>query len=364
MSRDLSTSRDPLTVAVLVPDPGSLFETSVPLAVFGVDRSDAGVPRFEVLPFAEPGRPRTAGTTAGVRLTVPHGPEAMDRAGTVIVPTWRTPPDEPHPRLLDGLRRAHDEGATVVGLCLGAFVLAGAGLLDGRSATTHWLCTGLLAERHPQVDVRPDVLFVDEGTVLTAAGSAAGLDACLHLLGREHGTAAAAAVARRMVVPLQRAGGQAQFIDHPMPAPDGDCPVARTLHWALEHLSQPLEVAALAARAHLSRRSFDRRFRAVTGQSPHRWVLDQRVLRARRLLESCDLSVEEIARSSGFSSAVALRPHFRRISGLSPTAYRQTFGGPASRPAAGGRDGRPAGGTQPGAGTRTRPASVMTASAS
>ena len=264
-------------------------------------------------------------TNGGLRLDAPHGLDALDRAGTVVVPVWRDAHERPAEPILAALQAAHADGAVVVGLCLGAFVLAAAGLLDGRRAATHWASAQLLASTYPEVEVDADVLFVDEGDVLTSAGSAAGIDACLHLVRRLHGPAAASAIARRMVVPPQRSGGQAQYIEHPLPPRRSGGELDDVLAYALAHLGNDLGVDDLAARAHLSRRTFDRRFRATTGSSPMQWLLHQRVLHAQRLLEGTDLSVDEVARRVGLSTGVSLRPHFRRAVGVSPQRYRDTF---------------------------------------
>jgi transcriptional regulator GlxA family with amidase domain len=309
-------------VAVLLFDGCPLFETSVPLSVFGVDRSDTGAPVFDIRAVA--GEPGPVVTTAGVVLTAPHGLAAVDRAGIVIVPTWRDPAEQPPAAVLAALRRAHREGALILGLCLGAFVLAAAGLLDGRRAATHWRYAERLAAAHPAVEVDPAVLYVDDGQVITSAGTAAGLDACLHVVRREYGAAAAAAIARRMVVSPHRSGGQAQFRENPLPTQAG-AELSDVLAWALDNLDAGLDVQSLSNRAHLSRRTFDRRFREVVGTSPLDWLLHQRVLEAQRLLEGSDLTVDTVASRVGFSNAVAMRPHFRRIVGVSPQSYRQSF---------------------------------------
>jgi transcriptional regulator GlxA family with amidase domain len=246
-----------------------------------------------------------------------------------VVPSWRPPGGaRPPARLLDALRAAHARGATVAGLCLGAFVLADAGLLDGRRATTHWHHAAELRAGYPAVNVDDGVLYVDEGDVLTSAGSAAGIDACLHLVRRQHGAAAANAVARSMVVAPHRAGGQAQYVEHPVPAPATGDPLDAVLAHALGHLDDPtIDVDAMAALANMSRRTFDRRFRDRTGSSPLSWLITQRVLHAERLLESSALGVDEVARRVGFTDGVALRPHFRRIVGVAPQTYRKTFAG-------------------------------------
>lgn len=331
--------RDPRTIAVLIVEDGPMFETSVPLAVFGVDRSAAGVPLFRVLPFAVSGAGSATSSTAGMLMTAPYGLEALDTAGTVIVPTWSHPDVEPPAEILQALAEAYHDGARIVGLCLGAFVLAAAGLLDGRRATTHWMCSATLAQRYPKIQVEADVLYVDDGRVLTSAGSSSGIDACLHLLRRDHGASVAATVARRMVVPPHRSGGQAQYIERPVPDQADDHPVLAAAGWAVGRLEQAIEVGDMAARAAMSRRSFDRAFRELTGSSPLRWLLHQRVLRAQRLLESTDLSVDAVANAVGFASAVTLRSHFRRLVGVSPQSYRTTFrdgAGPTNDPVPGG----------------------------
>ena len=315
--------RDRSTVAVLMFDGAPLFETAVPMSVFGVDRTRSGAPSFRLLSVAaEPGR---ITSTGGVQMHAPYGLDALDRAGIVVVPSWREPGKRPPEAVTAALRAAHDDGAIVVGLCLGAFVLAAAGLLDGRRSATHWSYAPELAALHPGIEVDASALFVDLGDVLTSAGAAAGIDACLHLVRRVWGAAAANAIARRMVVPPQRSGDQAQFIEQPVPEAGGD-DLAEVLAYAVTHLSDDLNVDDLAARAHLSRRSFDRRFRTITGASPHQWLLHQRIHHAQRLLESTDLSIDTIARQVGLATGVSLRPTFRRIVGVSPQSYRGTFG--------------------------------------
>lgn len=310
-------------VAVLVFDGAPLFETSVPLSVFGVDRTASGAPAFEVVAVAADGC--AMHSTGGVQLTAGHRLASLEDADVLVVPSWRDPAEIPPRGVLEALAGAHERGATVVGLCLGAFVLAAAGLLDGRRAATHWMYAPMLAQMYPQVQVDPAVLFVDHGDVLTSAGTAAGIDACLHLVRTRHGARAAAAIARRMVVAPQRAGGQAQFIEQVVQDGQDGQDLSAVLAYALEHLDEDLGVADLAARAHLSRRSFDRRFRAVTGTSPRQWLLHQRVLSAQRLLEETDLPVDRVAAAVGFGSGVSLRPHFRRIVGVSPQGYRASF---------------------------------------
>lgn len=325
MPASLASTRSATAVGVLLGAGAGLLELSVPPRVFGVDLSARGGPRFDVVTVAE--RPGPVATTAGIELHAPYPLSALATAGIVIVPGWRDPSCEPvAPEALDMVRAAYEEGAIVAGLCLGAFVLAEAGLLDCRRATTHWHYTDVLARRHPSTQVTHDVLYVDEGRIITSAGSAAGIDACLHLLRREYGVDAANAVARQMVVAPHRTGGQAQFIEYPVPESQQADLVGDAIDYALAHLDDAgLDIDALAARAHVSRRTFDRRFRQATGSSPLQWLLHQRVLRAQHLLERTTLNIDGVARRCGFADAVAFRPHFRRIVGVSPQAYRTTF---------------------------------------
>lgn len=326
MPSPASRDRSPTTVGVIFGHDAPLLELAAPPRIFGIDLSSRGGPRFDLVTVPE--RPGPVPTTAGIQLVATHPMSALSTAGIVIVPGWRDPADPTPvaPPVLAALRTAYDEGAVVVGLCGGAFVLAEAGLLEGRRATTHWRHTALLAERYPTTEVVHDVLYVDEGRVLTSAGSAAGIDACLHLLRREHGPAAANAAARTLVVAPHRTGGQAQFVEYPVPsARDGD-PVGEAMGHALDRLGDAtLDIDAIAGHVHLSRRTFDRRFRQSTGLSPLQWLLQQRVLRAQHLLETTTLDVDAVARRCGFSDAVALRPHFRRQVGVPPQTYRATF---------------------------------------
>ncbi|MER7402436.1 helix-turn-helix domain-containing protein [Streptomyces sp. NPDC000070] len=322
-ARKLSGRRRKEIVAVLLFSGGPIFESSIPLSVFGVDRQDAGVPRYRLLVCG--GEDGPLRTTGGLELSAPHGLEAISRAGTVVVPAWRSITSPPPDDALDALRRAHEEGARIVGLCTGAFVLAAAGLLDGRPATTHWMYAPTLAKRYPSVHVDPRELFVDDGDVLTSAGTAAGIDLCLHIVRTDHGNEAAGALARRLVVPPRRSGGQERYLDRSLPEEIGADPLAEVVAWALEHLHEQFDVETLAARAYMSRRTFDRRFRSLTGSAPLQWLITQRVLQAQRLLETSDYSVDEVAGRCGFRSPVALRGHFRRQLGSSPAAYRAAY---------------------------------------
>ncbi|QSB17083.1 helix-turn-helix domain-containing protein [Natronosporangium hydrolyticum] len=254
------------------------------------------------------------------------GLDRLPYADTVIVPAVADTVADPPAELVAAVRAAHEAGARVVSLCTGAFVLAAAGLLDGLRATTHWAHTGELATRYPRVRVDPDVLYVDNGTVLTSAGKAAAMDLCLHVVRRDYGPAIANLVARRLVVPPHRAGGQAQFVTTPVPTQDSH-PLAELLPWAMRRLDQPLTVADLARQANLSERQLARHFRSVTGTTPLQWLLTQRIRRAQELLESTDDSVDMIASAAGMGTATTLRRHLHRTVGVTPAAYRRTFRG-------------------------------------
>lgn len=308
-------------VAALVHDGVAPFELGVLCEAFGLDRRDDGVPLVD---FAVCGlRPGRVATDQGFGLHVEHGLGRLEEADLVAVPAMGRDHDVPGP-LLEAIRRAHDRGARVLSVCSGAFVLGAAGLLDGRECTTHWRYTHELAARFPQAQVVPEVLYVDAGSVVTSAGTAAGLDACLHLWRQEHGARVAAAVARRMVVPPHRDGGQAQFIARAVPECDADT-LGPLLTWITEHLGEDLGVDRLARRAGMSARTFARRFRDETGATPHAWITAQRVRAAEELLEASDRSVEWIAGEVGFGTAAALRQHFGRARGVSPQQYRRQF---------------------------------------
>ncbi|WP_344218650.1 helix-turn-helix domain-containing protein [Kribbella sancticallisti] len=253
-----------------------------------------------------------------------HGLDRLASADTVLVPACADIDDPPPPELIEAVRAAHEAGARVASLCTGAFVLGAAGLLDGRRATTHWAHTDELSARHPQAVVDPDVLYTDNGSVLTAAGKAAAVDLCLHLVHLDHGATVANSVARRLVVPPHRAGGQAQFVSTPMKV-SGDHMLAGLLAWTQERLDQPLTVTDLAKRANLSPRQLNRQFRSVTGQAPLQWLLVQRVRRAQQLLEATDDSIEGVAVATGMGTATTLRRQFKRVVGVPPDTYRRSF---------------------------------------
>lgn len=303
------------------------FHLSVPCIVFGEARP-TGSPFEVVVCAAEPGPLRT---TAGFGLTGLAPLSVLKKAQAIVVPSWRDVADRPPERLLGTLRQAHARGAQIVGLCLGAHVLAEAGLLDGRRATTHWEYARDMAERFPAVHVDADVLYIEDGNVLTSAGTAAGLDACLHLLRQRLGAAEANRVARRLVVSPHREGGQAQFIEQPLPKTAGGTRLARLIDAVRERLGEPHDLDSLAAEVRMSRRSFTRHFKALTGTTVQSWLLAERLAQSQRLLERTDQPVERVAEMAGFGSVVSLRYHFRRAFGVSPTAWRQGFGGRPGR---------------------------------
>lgn len=309
------------TVAAYVPHGVGMLAVGIITEVFGPHGPQ--LPGFEVALCAD--RPGPVPTDCGVPLSIAHGLDRLADADLLVVlpgAGFRTPPA---PAVLDALRAAHDRGCVVAAHCVGTFALATAGLLDGRRATTHWRFAGLLADRHPDVTVEPDALYIDEGTVVTGAGAAAGVDLCLHLLRREYGAALANAVARDMVLPSHRDGGQAQYLAAPVPEDGQDERLTAVLGWAREHLHEALPVTELARRAMMSKRTFARRFTAATGTSPHAWLRSLRLSRAEELLESTDLPVEEIARRVGYGSAAVLREQFVRRRGVPPRSYRRAF---------------------------------------
>jgi AraC family transcriptional activator FtrA len=310
-------------VAIVVYDGVGVFELGVACDVFGnTDLTDLGVPWYRLSICGAGGTTVTA--DGGLRIEPPYGLERIRRVDTLIVPpTDRI--DELPAEVFDALRRAHARRCRIISLCTGAFILAEAGLLKGRRATTHWTECDDLARRYPDVSVDPGVLYVDEGDILTSAGSAASIDLCLYVVRCDYGSDVATRLARELVVPPQRDGGQAQYIDTPLPALDDSSLFADTITWAQEHLNEPLTVADLAARSAMSPRTFARQFLAATGTTPHQWLQRQRVHLAQRLLETSDFSIESVAAGTGFCTAGNLRKHFSRILHTSPQAYRRTF---------------------------------------
>lgn len=318
------TLADTVRVAIYAFDGVTMFHLAVPQMVFG-EVTRQGLGRWETVLFAD--RPGSVRTTEGNTIGGVLGLAAADDADLVVVPSWYLDGRDPTPELLRTLTGAHDRGAAIAGLCLGAIAVADTGLLSGRSAVTHWHAVDLLAARHPDVTVDGGVLYVDHGDILTSAGTASALDACLHVVRSRLGATAANRVARSLVVAPHRDGGQAQYVERPLPDRATGDPVSEVITWALAHLGEPLTVDRLAARAHLSRRTFIRAFQAATGATPAAWVRTQRLEEARRLLESTGLSVEQIATRCGFGNAVTLRQNFAACFATTPSAYRHRFGG-------------------------------------
>ena len=322
-----STSPPLLSVAVIAFDGISPFHLSVPCLVFGEDAVHGDGPRFETTVCAEqPGRFDSA---AGFGIEVTAGFEVLRTADLVVLPWWPSHLPAASPALLEALRAAHRRGAVLVGLCLGSFVLAQAGLLDGRPATTHWHLASAFAERHPEVRLDADVLYVDDGSVLTSAGTAAGLDCCLHLMRRLCGAEVANRAARRMVVAPHRQGSQAQFIAQPVrPVVQGDR-ISELLDWVGSHLDETHSLDSLAERTRMSRRTFTRHFREATGTTVGRWLQGQRLALAQQLLETTQRPIDLIAVEAGFGTALSMRQHFSAALATSPSAYRREFQGAA-----------------------------------
>ena len=318
----------PIRVAVLAFEGVSLFHLSVPAMVFGAAAPSSGLPLYEVrycAPVA--GRVRC---DQGMEIDVPGGLDAMRDADLVIVPSWRHAQEVAPAALSLALRQAHDRGAQVAGLCLGAFVLGDAGLLDGRRATTHWACRELFSRRFPLAHFLPDVLYVDDGQIITSAGTVAAVDCCLHLVRQRHGADVANRVARLLVTPAHRQGGQAQYIEQPVAARASDNRLPGVLEWAREHLATALSLDQLADVAKMSRRTFTRRFREATGTTVHKWLVAERIGRAQQLLETTDMPMEQLATAVGFGTTLSLRQHFASQLQTTPMAYRRSFRAAAS----------------------------------
>lgn len=303
------------------------FEFGCVTELFALERPELGVEwyRFAVC-ASEPGPLRAAG---GITVAAPYALKLLDRADTIVVPGWRDADELPPEPLLKKLRKAHQRGARLCSICSGVFVLAAAGVLDGRTVTTHWRYAEKLQQRYPQVCVEPDALYVDEGQIITSAGSAAGLDMLLHLVRRDHGGAVANRVAQRLVVAPHREGGQAQFVPRPMPQ-DESGRLAKLMDWMRQHSAMSHTLSSLADRAAMSPRTLQRQFHDATGMAPYEWLVRERVAAAREMLEAqSTLPIGRIAELAGFGSEESMRRHFRRIVLTSPTAYREKFGNSA-----------------------------------
>lgn len=313
----------PGLVAILAYDGLCTFEFGIAVEIFGLTRPEFDFPWYQHQIVAVDDGPMRA--MGGIQVLADGGMPLLETARTIIVPGWRDRQAPVPEALLDALRQAHARGARLLSICSGVFVLAATGLLDGHRATTHWRYTSELAERFPNILVDPDVLYVDSGQLITSAGSAAGIDACLHLVARDFGTQVANSVARRLVMSPQRTGGQAQFIPAPVSAsPRSD--LSRVMQWARERLHQPLEVRDLASEAAMSERTFLRRFTEASGLSPKTWLQHQRLARARELLESTSANTEQIAERCGYRSVESFRVAFRSVVGVPPSVYRERFG--------------------------------------
>lgn len=324
---DLTATHAPASAHVIgayLFDGMSAFELGCVTEVFALPR-----PELDVTPWyafrACAGTQRPLRALGGFALVAEHDLRDFSETDTLIVTAVPDVRGEVPSELVDALRSGYERGARIVSICSGAFALAAAGLLDGRRATTHWRYADVFRRRFPRVQLDPDVLYVDEGRVLTGAGSAAGLDLCLHLLRLDHGSTVANAVARRLVLPPHRDGGQAQFIEAPVGPAERDDGVARSLAWALENLATPISVADLARVAHQSPRSYLRHFALATGTSPLRWLVNQRLAAARELLETGDAPIEQVGAAVGFADPATFRHHFAKVVGTSPSAYRRTF---------------------------------------
>jgi AraC family transcriptional activator FtrA len=316
------TARDPRRVVALAYDGLGTFEFGIVVELFGLPRRYLGVEwyNFEVC-SVERGPIRATG---GIRIEANRGLRTLQQAGTIVIPGWRDPDEPPPQSLVRALRSAHAAGARLVSICSGVFVLAATGLLDDKRVTTHWRYVDQLKALFPKVRVEPDVLYVDEGSILTSAGSAAGIDLCLHIVRCDYGAEIANEIARRLVMPPHREGGQAQYVREPMPSP-GTGGLAPLMQWAQSHLDKTLQVEDLARRAAMSPRTFARRFAEQTGTTPHQWLTHQRLFAAQRRLETTIESIDQVAEAVGLQTAATLRQHFNRILGTTPTAYRRQF---------------------------------------
>ena len=313
-------------VAILLFDRPSMFEMSIAIEVWGNDRSDEGVPLSEVRVCSAEGP--TLRANAGFEMLLHHGVEALAWADTIVIPAAPYPLDEREygRPVLEALRAAHERGARIASFCSGAFVLASTGLLDGRKATTHWVFANKFRLRFPSIELDRNVLYVGGDGLYTSAGTSSGIDLCLHLVREDWGADVANTIARRMVVPPHRDGGQAQYVEQPMPAADDvDGDLRAVLRWVEANLERHITVDELARRAAMTPRTFARRFKAATGTTPLQWILHQRLVAAQRMLEATRATIDEVAAACGFGSAAAMRQHFTKVVGSTPSAYRATF---------------------------------------
>ncbi|WP_026926903.1 GlxA family transcriptional regulator [Granulicoccus phenolivorans] len=313
-----------MKIAIHAFDGITMFHLAAPLVVFGEVIRQGLAEDWSMVVFSADGAP--VRTADGILLADIAGPAAAATADLLVLPSWPAEFPPVPDTLADLVRTAHERGTAVAGLCLGAVPVAASGILDGRTAVTHWAGAAALARAHPEVTVEPAALYLDHGDVLTSAGTASALDACLHLVRTRLGAEAAATVARHLVIAPHREGSQAQYIERPLPADHGTGPIADAMTWALAHLDEPLGVAELAAHAHMSTRNFSRRFRETAGTSPAKWLLARRLDDARRLLETTEWSITRIAAACGFASAVTFRQNFVAAYATTPTSYRRRFG--------------------------------------
>lgn len=314
----------PHLVVALAYDRLCTFEFGCTVELFALERPELGVRWYDFAVCAiEPGVIRAAG---GITVQAPYAPALLEQADTIVIPGWRDADELPPPALLEALRAAHRRGARLCSICSGVFVLAAAGLLDGQRATTHWRYADQLARRYPKIQVQPDALYVDSGQVVTAAGSAAGIDMLLHLVRRDYGARIGNQVAQRLVVAPHREGGQAQFLPRPM-AHDEQGRLSRLMDWLRAHPAQPHTIATMAGRAAMSPRTLQRQFQQATGLGPVEWLIRERVAIVKELLEAPEIPLAQVAERAGFGSEASLRHHFRRLASTTPGAYRRRFSG-------------------------------------
>jgi len=328
------TNQGPGLVVTIIYDGLCTFEFGIAVEVFGLPRAEFDFPWYSFAVAAEDGR--RARATGGIIVEVDKGLEILKKAGTIIIPGWRDRNERPPERLLAAIREASGRGARCLSICSGVFVLAAAGLLDGKRATTHWRHIPHLKKLYPDIQIEEDTLYVDEGTVITSAGSAAGIDACLHLVRRDFGSKVANTVARRLVMSPHRDGGQAQYVTAPVHERPGQA-MSEIMDWARQRIAQPIRLPDFANRAAMSERTFMRRFREASGLAPMAWLQRERMFRAQEILEASDLSLGDVADQCGYLSLETFRVSFKRLVGTSPAAYRARFQKPGIRASSPGR---------------------------